>query len=125
MHTIKLLAKRIWHTATGSKIQIGKFILKSNWAHDLPHILSQYPEYSQSLVRLARTIRKKYNNITIFDIGANIGDTAAMLLTDYPDYTVVCIEGDKQYFQLLSNNLGAPKNVFLHQVFLDDIGKSS
>ncbi len=107
-------AQRVW----GKETVIGNFTLKVDPENSQPYIIKKYPEHSMSLIRLARAIDAKYHNISVFDVGANFGDTAAMLLTDNPAYKVVCVEGDGPSFKLLSENFGKNQNVSLQNVFL-------
>jgi len=104
----------------GGKMRVGDFELIIDQTHNLPYILDAYPDYGANLIRLARKISTKYKNLKIFDVGANIGDTIAMLLSDNPDYMIIGIEGDDHYFKLLSKNVGEHPNVILHKKFLGD-----
>jgi FkbM family methyltransferase len=108
--------QRIW----GKKTRIGNFLLSVDPENSQPYILKKFPEHGTHLVRLAQAIQNQYKQLQIIDIGANFGDTVAMFLTDNSDYRVICIEGDKPTFTLLSKNFSNNPHVFLHNIFLGE-----
>jgi FkbM family methyltransferase len=55
------------------------------------------------LPRLAKYINKKEGNLIVIDVGANVGDTAALIKSE-TDCTMACIEGNNKFFQILSKN---------------------
>lgn len=121
MKTIYKKLKKIYKSAqrvVGKKTTIGNYRLTVDPENSQPYIIKRYPEHGMSLVRLARIVNTKYKDISIFDIGANFGDTAAMLLTDNHQYKIICIEGDVPSFALLSKNFSSNMNVKLFNVFL-------
>jgi FkbM family methyltransferase len=106
----------------GKKIitsKIGNFNLKHHADHALPRILKNWPEYSSNLPRIAVAIKQKYHDLILIDIGANIGDTVALTRT-VDEFPIVCIEGDEEYFKLLSENLKQFSNTYAFQNFLGD-----
>lgn len=73
-------------------------------AHQLPLYRRSFQEYSKNVGRLAEYVGSKYPSAPIIDIGANVGDTIAIIRakTDAP---ILAIEGDEFYFTLLKQNL--------------------
>jgi FkbM family methyltransferase len=59
--------------------------------------------YDTALGGIARIARGKYPDIHAIDIGANVGDTAA-LICKFIDIPVLCIEGDSRLLPLLREN---------------------
>src|SRR2546428_597296 len=70
------------------------------WSHNLPNFRRQYPQYSSNVARIAKAIAQKYPDLTIIDIGSNVGDTVAFIrsATMAP---ILCIEADPRFFELL------------------------
>ena len=73
-------------------------------SHQLPLYRSNYPLYSSNIGRIASCVAAKYSEFKIIDIGANVGDTAAIIRANC-DAPILCIEGDAYFFKLLQNNI--------------------
>ncbi|MBF0561737.1 MAG: FkbM family methyltransferase [Alphaproteobacteria bacterium] len=86
-------------------------------SHNLPIYQALFPHYDTALPRLCRLVAERRRGCVIVDIGANIGDTAASLVS-VPGVSVVSIEGDERYFQLLSANTRNWKNVLAIRAFV-------
>lgn len=124
MRLIKKITNKIIRQTIGGYLQIGNFKLKIFRGQNLPFVLDQYPDYGQNLVRLAQTIASKYQPLKIFDIGGNIGDTVAMLLSSNLDYEIFSVEGDDKYLKILKQNFGDNKSVHIYNNFLGDQNKT-
>jgi FkbM family methyltransferase len=99
-------ARRIWlrfgdpiveYELCGSKLRIP-------FSHELPFYRRVYPYYSENLGRIAAGLSAKYGAFAVIDIGANIGDSAAILHAHVP-VPVLCIEGEPRFADLLAFNL--------------------
>ena len=92
--------------------RIGDIELALPLSHDLPAIRGQYPDYSNNLVRLVSTLAQAMpvEDIAVVDIGANIGDTVA-LVRQAGRCPVLCLEADPGYFELLTRNTAALPDV--------------
>lgn len=99
--------------------QVGKFNILMNKTHALPDYLKQFPHYSSNLPRLASKVKEKYQDLILIDIGANIGDTVA-LVRSISYCPIVCIEGDDFFFSILKKNITQFKNVHAFQFFLGE-----
>jgi FkbM family methyltransferase len=64
---------------------------------------SQYRLYDWVLGEIAKLIASKYPGATMIDIGANVGDTAA-LLCRHCDIPILCIEGNPRFLEYLRRN---------------------
>lgn len=117
---IKGIIKKTIRKITGSKMRLGNFIIKIDSNHCLPSTLKGHHDYGYNIVRLGKVITKKYKQIKVIDIGANIGDTIAMLLSDNPEYEIISIEGDDKYFKILTENFGKNEKVTIVKNFLSD-----
>jgi FkbM family methyltransferase len=76
--------------------------------HDLPLIRSAFPKYSTNIGRLCRYVSEKYPDLHLVDIGANIGDTVA-IVREQSKCPILCVEGDEYYFNILSENIRRAK----------------
>lgn len=72
--------------------------------HALPSFQAQWKRYDVALGEVARIIGQKYPDATIIDIGANIGDSAA-LLCKYRNFPLLCVEGNRAFGTLLTENI--------------------
>jgi FkbM family methyltransferase len=72
--------------------------------HDLPLIRSAFPQYSTNIGRLCNYVSKKYPDLHLIDVGANVGDTIA-IIRELSQCPILCVEGDEYYFNLLSENV--------------------
>jgi FkbM family methyltransferase len=104
-------------------IRIGNYHLKANGNHALPRILEAHPGYSANLPRLACNLKEKYPDLLMFDVGANIGDTVALVRTQCK-CKIVCIEGDSKYFELLKLNTAQFDGVEIYNYFLGEENKT-
>jgi FkbM family methyltransferase len=100
-------------------IRIGDYQISM---HENNTLWAQYfrdPEYTGELGRLARSVFQAYPEGLMIDVGANVGDTAAIVRTAV-DVPIVCIEGDPGVFPLLQQNIAPMKDVTAHQCFLGE-----
>jgi FkbM family methyltransferase len=73
-------------------------------SHDLPFNRARLPHYSSNIGRIARHAASKYPDLSVIDIGANVGDTAA-IIHGHVRVPILCIEGHPQFVPLLRANL--------------------
>ena len=90
-------------------------------SHELPLIRRRLPDYSRNLARIAAALAAKHPGMTMVDIGANVGDTVAIVrrLARFP---ILCIDGDPVFYALLVENTRALDDVRLANAY---IGESS
>lgn len=74
-------------------------------AHETPFLWSQNSDYSKSLARVAEICAGKYPSGVILDIGANVGDSAALIRSRGVVNTIVAVEGLPWFFKMLRANL--------------------
>lgn len=101
------------------KAKIGKFSLFMREDHQLPVFLRHLPYYSMNLPRLAVEVFKKYPNLKMIDVGANIGDTVALVRSKV-SFPIISIDGDDDFFEFLKKNTRQFKDV---QVFKQLLGE--
>lgn len=88
-------------------------------SHNLPYILIKHPLYSDNVGVIAKYVFKKYSDLMVIDIGANIGDTIFMV-KNHVDVPMLCIEGDSNYYKILEKNKASFKNVFTVNAFVSN-----
>lgn len=71
--------------------------------HKLDSFQQRFPRYDYALGEIARIIYKHYPQFTAIDIGANIGDTAA-LICKHQNVPVLCVEGLPAFLDTLNKN---------------------
>lgn len=102
-----------------SKVKVGNFIV------DMPGNnmqISNYkyePEANSQLGRLSVCIAKKYPSLSVIDIGANVGDTIAIIKTAI-ELPVIGIEGDDIAYRFLEKNTAQFTNITLIKTFLGE-----
>jgi FkbM family methyltransferase len=97
--------------------QIGQIPLHIPLSHQLPYYRKALPEYSANIGRIGAAIQKKYPNLCLIDIGANVGDTAA-IVRQYAHYPILCVEGSIAYLALLHSNVDHLADVEIEPSFL-------
>lgn len=110
------------NTKNSSKISdviIAGYPLKVNNLNPLRNWYDSHPHYNSELKRVAKSIQKKYPKSGIIDIGANVGDTLAIIMSEV-ETEFICIEGDKLVFDLLEQNSSQFKNVKIFNQYLGE-----
>jgi FkbM family methyltransferase len=103
--------------------QLDGSVLSIPLSHELPFIRARYPHYSTNIARIASALKTKYPNLTMVDIGANVGDTVAIVrrLSYFP---ILCIDGDPNFFSLLQANSKSWNGIFLDNSFVGETTSS-
>jgi FkbM family methyltransferase len=100
-------------------IQIGKYLILMRENNALWVQYANNPDYSAQLGRLATKVFHAYPNALMIDVGANVGDTAAIVKTAM-DVPIICIEGDPAVLPLLRQNVAPMKTVTACQHYLGE-----
>jgi len=100
------LARRFLAKQTNKYIryELSGTVMLLPFAHDLPIFRSAFPQYSTNIGRLCCYMSEKYTDLRLVDIGANIGDTVA-IVRENSQCPILCVEADKHYFTILMENL--------------------
>lgn len=85
-------------------------------SHQLPRYLKLFPEYSHNLGRLAKAV-----NGPIVDVGANIGDSVAIVRA-YSQVPILCIEGSEFFLPFLRENVRQFAGVVVAPTFVGNRG---
>lgn len=81
-----------------------------------------YPDMNGQLGRLAALVHAKYPDGVIADVGANVGDTIAVVKSAV-NAAVIGIEGDEKTYSYLEKNVAQFKDVVIVKTFLSDTNK--
>lgn len=98
---------------------ISGFKLLFPFSHALPFIFKSHPNYSHNLPRIAKLVKDKYEKLTFIDIGANVGDSVA-LLREKAYFPILCIEADKKFFSILQQNISQFQNIDSVNIYLGE-----
>jgi len=96
-----------------------------NLSHMLPVYKATLKLYDTALPRIVQYLYDINNKLVIIDVGANIGDTAALIHEVCPEATIICIEGSENFANLLEKNYGENEKVKIERTFLTDKTSSS
>lgn len=80
------------------RYRIGEIDLELPLSHELPFYRKDHPLYSRNVGRIAKELGGP-----VVDIGANVGDTAAIIRSE-TDVPILCVEGDERFFAMLRRN---------------------
>ncbi len=78
-----------------------------------------YPDLNAQFGRLAKVIHEKYPGMSVIDVGANVGDTIAVIKS-FVDCPVIGVEGDDVSYSYLERNIVQFKNVSIVKTFLGE-----
>lgn len=88
-------------------MRVGRQSLAMPLSHQLPVYRATCASLDQLLPNLARAHQAAGVELVFVDVGANVGDTAALVHDVAPDARFVCIEGHARYAGLLRANIAS------------------
>lgn len=109
-----------YRIAVSKNHQVGAFTLILPNDHNLDTYQSTWRRYDTALGYISQAIFKKYLNSTAIDIGANVGDTAALIRTYNKDVPLLCVEGNPEFIFYLEKNSQQISNVQIAKCFIGD-----
>lgn len=83
--------------------KIGRYTILLPLASRVAVNKSAYELYDTTLGDIAAIVRAKYPDLHAIDVGAYVGDSAALIRAS-GDVPVLCIEGDRVFFSVLAEN---------------------
>ncbi|MBE9227148.1 FkbM family methyltransferase [Phormidium sp. LEGE 05292] len=102
--------------------QIGRYHIILPSDHLLDSYQSTWLRYDTALGYIAQAIFQKYPESSAIDIGANVGDSAA-LIKQYSDIPVLCIEGNPNFLEYLKQNAFRIGGVEIAECFVGKDGE--
>ncbi|KKP24481.1 MAG: hypothetical protein SZ59_C0002G0327 [candidate division TM6 bacterium GW2011_GWF2_28_16] len=98
--------------------QIGPHTIKLPGNHALKNYQEVFKRYDIALGEITKIINNKYPDLTVIDIGANIGDSAA-LISKYRKIPTLCIEGNENFLPTLKENAKTiGTHIFIEECFV-------
>jgi FkbM family methyltransferase len=96
-------------------IRVGNRVILAPLSHNLSNLLSEYPHYDTALPRIAEYINNFMGNLTMIDVGANIGDSVT-IVEQKVQGKFLCIEPSSKYFPYLVKNTSKVKGAVVENV---------
>lgn len=81
--------------------------------------MQEYKYYDRAIQRLVSLVKNEHKDLSIIDIGANIGDTIAVI-REKENCPILALEGDTFYFEYLKRNSQQYKNITIKEVLLGE-----
>lgn len=106
------------------ELPINGIKLKLALSHQLPKYLVKYPHYDKLPIRLSHFIHEKNIGFNCIDIGANIGDTIALLYKN-PDDFIIAVEPNPKFNTLLTQNWCANQNIIILDILCSSVDGDS
>jgi FkbM family methyltransferase len=100
-------------------VKAGNFELIMPATNPLIITYNEQKDFATEISRLVNYVYDKYANLTVLDVGANTGDTVAVVKSA-KDVPVISIEGDEYSFSYLKRNVNQFKNVTIFNNFLGE-----
>lgn len=97
--------------------RIGEIALQLPLSHQLPYFRRRFPQYSSNIGRIGVAVQQKYPDLSLIDIGANVGDTVAIVRQD-AHFPILCVEGSTAYLPLLRRNTDNLRDVEIEAAFV-------
>jgi len=101
-------------------IALGGRTIRIYSGNPLCHAYQQNPQYNFTIGVVAAMVQKRFPDAWAVDVGANVGDTLAIIKSNAAAMPVICIEGDPICFELLQDNARQFEAVFPVKAFLSD-----
>ncbi len=95
------------------------FELEMPLSHRLPWFQRDVPGYGWNLARIAKVVAQKYPATSAIDVGANVGDSVAIMRTA-AKFPILCVEADERYFRFLTENLRQFSDVVAARAYVGD-----
>jgi len=97
--------------------QIENFKIWLPFSHKLPEYQRLFKNYDKKLKVILKNLEKFKKTSVIIDIGANVGDTAAVFRS-YSSARIVCIEGEEFFLNYLRRNSKIIPNIEIVETFV-------
>ncbi|MDS1031039.1 FkbM family methyltransferase [Porphyromonadaceae sp. NP-X] len=96
---------------------VGNYKINLPIDHPLKSYQNKYKNYDKKIGSIITHLEKNERNGIIIDIGANIGDTAALLRT-YSSSDIWCVEGEEYFLKYLKLNAKIIPNLKIIEAFV-------
>ena len=100
-------------------VKVGNFELTMPASNPLITTYTQQKDFATEISRLVKYVYDKYAGLTFLDVGANTGDTVAVVKSA-KDIPVISIEGDEFSYSYLKRNTAQFSNITIFNNFLGE-----
>ncbi len=97
--------------------KVGQYFLLLPLDHKLDAYQASWRRYDTAIGYIAQAVFNKYPNSSAIDIGANVGDSAALIRTN-TNVPILCIEGSPVFVPYLKQNALGLENVEIEACFI-------
>lgn len=104
--------------------RIGNLVLALPLSHKLPIDDAATPGRSDNLGRIAHWVCSQKGNLFFIDIGANVGDTIAVVRKN-SHFPILAIEGDTEFYRFLTMNMETVPDIWTYHGLLSDTPHSA
>jgi FkbM family methyltransferase len=118
-YAIHKLPPRPKKTSRVVSIMLGGKSIKIHSGNPLCFQYRNNPNYNNSIGILAALVQSRFPKAWVVDVGANVGDTLA-IIKGQSSLPVICVEGDAICYDLLQQNARLFDNVHPFRTFLSD-----
>jgi FkbM family methyltransferase len=102
----------------GIRIEVAGQYLRAPFSHNLPFFQKFHPNYDLNVGMLAALVHEWWPHAAMVDVGANVGDTAAIARTHAPGLPILCVEGNPAFASFLRENAANLGNVEVAETVL-------
>jgi len=92
-------------------IRVMSLNLRMHLSHRGLLYYAKFHEYDRALPRIAKSLAVIDKHLSLIDVGANIGDTVALVANSVDSFDALCIEGEPEMIKFLRYNTAKIKNV--------------
>ena len=103
--------------------KIGTYLIALPLNHSLERYQSTWKRYDTVLGTIAQIVFQKYPQASAIDIGANIGDSAALIRT-FAKVQVLCVEGSPEFLPYLQQNAAIIGEIEIEACFVGTQGET-
>lgn len=100
-------------------VKVGNYTIMMPGNNPQISLYKYSPSSNNQLGRLAKIISAKYKDASMIDIGANVGDTVAVVRSQ-TNIPIIAVEGDPVSFSFLQKNSGQFKDLYILNQYLGE-----
>jgi FkbM family methyltransferase len=93
--------------------------IKVHSGNPLRSVYTENPQCNIHMAQVAALVEEKYPAAWAVDVGANVGDTLA-IIRSRTKMPIICVEGDSHCFELLQENAHQFENAHMFNMFLSN-----
>lgn len=101
-------------------VQVGNYTIKMPSKNPLLRVYAKKNDFNGELSRIVFKVQQKYPDLSVIDVGANAGDTAALIKSVNKNIPVICVEGDISIFHYLQGNAKQFSDIEIYNNYLGE-----